>query len=226
MGIDYTAYAKFNEQFSLISAPDFVKQILVDKLKVFYVFTGEDFRFGNKSKGQGDSKLLGELAKKYGFGYSAIEKIVDENGERYSSTRARIAIRNGDVAGAANIMGRNFVISGTVKRGSAKGRDILGVATANIGLDSFVIPRFGVYCCKVRIRDEKYDAIANIGIRPTMGNDTAPQLEAHIFDFDKDIYGKLISVELISFIREEKKFGSVDELKAQIEKDIISCKTR
>jgi riboflavin kinase/FMN adenylyltransferase len=216
MGLDLVAYAEFNEAFSRISAEDFVKEILVGKMQVSHVFTGEDFSFGFKA--QGKSALLAELAKKYGFGYTAVAKINDNEGRRYSSTEVRKLIAAGKVDEVTGILDGSFEIEGVVQEGMQNGRK-LGFPTANIKLDGYILPKFGVYSCAVNIGGQRLRAICNIGVKPTYG-DNKPLLEVHILQFDDDIYGKTISVELIKFIREEKKFNSIEELKEQIEKDV------
>jgi riboflavin kinase/FMN adenylyltransferase len=220
IGLDFVAYAEFNEAFSQISAEDFVKNILVDKMKVSHVFTGEDFSFGYKA--QGKAGLLKELSKKYGFGYTAVAKINDKAGKRYSSTEIRKLIAAGKVNEVEELLDGKFEIEGVVQKGRQDGRK-LGFPTANISLDGYILPKFGVYSCAVNIGGQRLRAICNIGVKPTYG-DNKPMLEVHILQFDDDIYGKTISVELISFVREEKKFNSIEELKAQIETDVKNVK--
>jgi len=223
-GVDFMFIADFDEDFSKITALDFVKNWLVGKLKVSEVFTGEDFIFGHERTG--NARMLDDLSLKLGFRYNKIAKITDKNNERFSSTGIRKMILNERVDQVEPALGRNYRIRGTVIKGAEMGRKI-GFRTANIDLGEFIIPKFGVYECRAHIDGETYNAIANIGIKPSIyeANKTnRPLLEVHIFNFDRDIYGKEIAVELLRFIREERKFSSVEELKKQIEKDVETIK--
>lgn len=217
MEIDFVVYAEFNENFSKISANDFVETFLKNKLKASAIFTGEDFIFGHNRVG--NPLLLKNLGKKYGFSYYRVQEVKNDGGLRFSSSLARDLIRDGWVEEAAKILGRNYFIEGKVIKGAGRAFLDLGFATANIDLGEYVIPKFGVYEVVVRFDNIKLKAIANIGIKPTYG-ENKPLLEVHILNFSKDIYEKNISVEIIKFIREERKFDSVERLKNQIKNDI------
>jgi riboflavin kinase/FMN adenylyltransferase len=221
MGLDFVAYGEFNQAFAQISANDFVEKILVNKLKVAEVLTGDDFIFGHNR--EGNVELMKQLAAKFGFKYGVVSEVKNSGGARFSSSLARELIRQGKVKEAAEILGRNYTIEGKVIKGIKAAREQLGYATANIEMGEFVIPKFGVYEVVVKVEGEQKKGVANIGVKPTYG-DNKPLLEVHIFDFDQDIYGKDVFVELISFIRDEKKFNSVAELKEQIRKDVESVR--
>ncbi len=215
-GVDFVTYADFNEEFSKLSAEDFIKTLLCDKLHASEILTGEDFTFGYKRSG--NARILAEFGEKYGYKYTAISDIKDGSGKRYSSSLAREYIAEGRVIEAADILGRPYIIAGKVVKGKAEARK-LGFPTANIELKDYVIPKYGVYNITADIEGQKVKGVANIGVKPTYGNNE-PLLEVHLYNFNADIYGKNISVELNGFIREERKFANLSELQEQIKKDI------
>lgn len=206
----------FDSSFAEITAENFIKDILVDKLKLNTLITGKDFVFGKDRLG--NFETLNNAAEKYGFKYIPSELLFIDKTSKYSSTEIRKLLHEGTVEKAKEYLGRNYVIAGEVIKGRQEGRK-LGYKTANISLGEFVIPKFGVYSCNIKIDGETHKAIANIGIRPTF-NLEKPILEVHIFNFDRDIYKKYVEVEFVKFIRDEKKFDSVEDLKKQIENDI------
>ncbi len=217
MGLDFVACADFNEELSKTSAADFVKNILVGKLKVAHVFTGTDFRFGHKA--QGNSELLGKMAKELGFNYTAIENILGPEGQKYRSSVVRNFLMEGKIKEAEEIMGRSFEIEGEVIKGAQRGREI-GFPTANVDMGHYFLPKFGVYEVVVSIQNSEFKGVANIGVKPTVSGDNKPLLEVHIPNFSDDIYGKTISVKLLSFVRKEMKFQGIEELREQIRKDV------
>ncbi len=226
--IAYAMIAQFNQNFANINAGDFVKKILVEALNVKHLVIGYDFIFGKNR--EGNLQMLQEAAKLYGFKVSNIEAL-KINGQICSSTAIRKMLQNGDVVGANQLLGKNFSIQGHVVSGRKLARQ-LGFATANIMAKPHIIkPKFGVY--KVRLKIENRGAgnnttqngIMNFGIKPTIGGTFEPLYEIHIFDFNQDIYGKKISVELLDFLREEKKFDSLENLKQQIIMDVKTAKS-
>lgn len=215
--IDYLLIAEFNNSFAKISAHDFIENILHQQLEVKAVFTGKDFIFGHNRSG--NSPLLEVKSEEFNFYYTAISNVNDNSEIRYSSSRVRELLHNGEVETANKMLGYNFAISGEVLKGRQDGRK-LGFPTANLSIEGFATPKFGVYSGIVTLENgERYIAAVNIGISPTF-NETSVFLEAHILDFNSDIYGKTIHVELLNYIREEEKFDNLDELKKQIKKDI------
>ena len=192
--------------------------MLVNGLHVSHVVAGYDFRFG-KGRG-GDAAMLSYMGEEEGFGVSIVKEVLHD-GEAYSSTRIRERLAAGDPRGAAELLGHSWTVETHVITGDQRGRTI-GFPTANLALEDHVRPALGVYAVKVEIEDGphkgSYDGVANLGKRPTF-NKSDILLEVHIFDFEGDIYGHHMSVSFIDYLRAEKKFNGLDELKAQIAAD-------
>lgn len=221
-GIDIMFRINFDKEFASITADDFIKNILVDCCRVRHVVIGYDFIFGNKRSG--NAQLLEEKARIYGFGFSKVES-AGEKEEVFSSTKVRQYLSEGKLKEASNILGRNHFFCGKVISGDKRGRTI-GFPTANIDLGNLLRPKNGVYAVIVKIEgsDKIYKAVANIGKKPTFNSKDDVGLEVHIFDFNSNIYDKTIEVQLVEYIREEKRFNGIEELKGQIEKDCFSAK--
>ena len=219
LGADLLIVQRFDKAFSSLPAEDFVNTVLVDGLGAGHVVSGYDFVFGHKRGG--NCELLLAMGAKKGFGFTAVNAQTDSSGEAYSSTRVRERLGDADPRGAAAILGRDFEIEGRVARGEARGKSI-GFPTANILLGAYLRPALGVYAVRAAIEQENgeiwLDGVANIGVRPTFGSDGVV-LEVFLFDFDDDLYGKRLRVRLVDFLRPEKKFDGVDDLKAQIAQD-------
>ena len=219
LGVDLLIVQRFDKAFSSLPAEDFVNTVLVDGLGAGHVVSGYDFVFGHKRGG--NCELLLAMGAKKGFGFTAVNAQTDSSGEAYSSTRVRERLGDADPRGAAAILGRDFEIEGRVARGEARGKSI-GFPTANIPLGAYLRPALGVYAVRAAIEQENgeiwLDGVANIGVRPTFGSDGVV-LEVFLFDFDDDLYGKRLRVRLVDFLRPEKKFDGVDDLKAQIAQD-------
>ena len=219
LGADLLIVQRFDKAFSSLPAEDFVNTVLVDGLGAGHVVSGYDFVFGHKRGG--NCELLLAMGAKKGFGFTAVNAQTDSSGEAYSSTRVRERLGDADPRGAAAILGRDFEIEGRVARGEARGKSI-GFPTANIPLGAYLRPALGVYAVRAAIEQENgeiwLDGVANIGVRPTFGGDGVV-LEVFLFDFDDDLYGKRLRVRLVDFLRPEKKFDGIDDLKAQIAQD-------
>ena len=219
LGADLLIVQRFDKAFSSLPAEDFVNTVLVDGLGAGHVVSGYDFVFGHKRGG--NCELLLAMGAKKGFGFTAVNAQTDSSGEAYSSTRVRERLGDADPRGAAAILGQDFEIEGRVARGEARGKSI-GFPTANIPLGAYLRPALGVYAVRAAIEQENgeiwLDGVANIGVRPTFGSDGVV-LEVFLFDFDDDLYGKRLRVRLVDFLRPEKKFDGVDDLKAQISQD-------
>jgi len=218
LGIDILLVMKFDRDFANISADEFVKDLLVRDLKTRHVIIGHDCNFG-RNRG-GDAAFLRAKAAEHGFGFTQLSP--RGNAEPFSSTLIRNHIRKGEMREAAGLLGHPFAVLGTVIEGDKRGRTI-GFPTANLELGDYVRPKFGVYAAEAKIAGTAYKSIANIGIRPTIGGEKE-LLEVHILDWSGDIYGREIEVEFNDFIREEKKFSDVEELKKQIAEDIAKLK--
>jgi riboflavin kinase/FMN adenylyltransferase len=195
--------------------------VLVQGLDIRHLVVGDDFRFGCDRRG--DFALLQLAGAEYGFGVSDTCTRVYA-GERISSTRIRLALEACDFELAAKLLGRPYSISGRIGYGQQLGRQ-LGVPTANIQLRRYRSPLHGVFAVTAELDDGQcYRGVANVGVRPTVQGDKKPILEVHLFDFDRDIYGARIRVEFHHKLREEQKFASVDELRAQLLCDIEQAK--
>ncbi len=223
MDVDAVVFIKFDLPFSKLSPEEFVKDYLADKMKISHLLTGDDFRFAHKR--MGTVQDMKDLSGKYGFEYSALEQVLDEEkAERSSSTTIRTLLLTGNVKKAGKLLGRKFAIAGTVQEGHKLAGPVLGYPTANIDTGSYAPMKNGAYYCLVEIDGAIHDAACNYGVKPTLEtNETKPLLEVHILNYNGNLYGKEISVEFCEFIREEMKFedpNKFDKLRAQIEKDI------
>jgi riboflavin kinase / FMN adenylyltransferase len=221
-GADAMMVFAFDEELAGTSAEDFVEEILLRRFGVAGVVTGNDFVFGKGRRG--DVVVLAEYAKSHGF-FTEIAAPVTEDEDIISSSRIREALKAGDCETAARLLTRPFTIEGVVEHGAKQGRE-LGYPTANIRLGSYVRPKYGIYAVRARLPDGRtLDGAANLGIRPSF-NPPIELLEPHFFDFEGDLYGQTIGIELVSFIREEAKFDDLDALKVQMTEDCEEAKRR
>jgi riboflavin kinase/FMN adenylyltransferase len=220
-GVDTVICLHFTEAVRCLSAQDFVKDILVDRLGVKYLIVGDDFRFGRKQSG--DYPMLEQAGEQYGFGVTNTHTLV-MNGQRVSSTAVRTALNNSDFSLAEQLLARPYSISGRVMYGQQLGRTI-GVPTANLALKGKKAPLEGVFAVEVAglEEDKLVQGVANVGVRPTVGG-KVPVLEVHLFDFNRSIYGEHIRVVFRKKIRDEKRFEGLDALKKQIQLDIDSAR--
>ncbi len=209
----------FNKSFSNISSDNFIKNILVNKLKSKYIFVSRNFRFGKKRTG--DINTLKKFEQKYSY-KTIITIPYQKNKKIISSSLIRNNIAEGKVENMQKLLGRPWSIVGEVVRGQQNGRKI-GFPTCNIKWNSYVLPKLGVYLVKVETKNFKRKGIANIGYRPTF-NGKNLLLEVNIFGIKLNLYKKILKISFIKFIRPEKKFNNIIELKNQIKKDIIKAK--
>ena len=195
----------------------FAADVLHQGLGARHVAVGFDNSFG---KGRtGTPQTMAAYGREMGFGVSVAAPFGDEGGDKYSSTAVRTALREGKPEVAAEILGRPFAIEGPVQRGRQLGRT-LGFPTANVALADYVTPRFGAYATRTRLSDGRELAgVANLGVNPTVHGVTAPLLEVWLFDFDEDIYDRIIETDLIAFLRPEEKFASVEIMTEQVMAD-------
>jgi riboflavin kinase/FMN adenylyltransferase len=216
LGVDVLVVQRFNRAFSLLGAEGFVSDVLVKGIGASHVVAGYDFVFGHKRKG--DCQLLLAMGKRLGFGFTAVNAVEDPTGQVYSSTRVRERLEAGDPKGAQAILGRPFEIEGRVIQGDRRGRAI-GFPTANLRLGQYLRPAAGVYAVRATVSGGEWqDGVANLGNRPTFaGRDVL--LETFLFDFSGDLYGRRLRVRLVDYLRPEKKFDGIEELKAQIAAD-------
>ena len=219
LGVDLLFVLPFDLNFSKVSADDFVRTLIVEGLAARHAVVGYDFHFGHQRGGTPD--VLRKLGERWGFGVTVVAPLGIASGTVYSSTRIRQQLTAGEVRDAAILLGRPFEIEGRVELGDRRGRAI-GFPTANLRLGDTIRPAGGVYAVRVQIEGETpprwRDGVANLGTRPTVGG-TDLRLEAHLFDFADDLYGKHLRVALIEHLRPERKFAGLDELKAQIAAD-------
>jgi riboflavin kinase/FMN adenylyltransferase len=213
-GIAAVLAQRFDAAFAALSADAFIEDVLLKGLGARHVVCGYDFTFGAR-RGGNVEMLRGEAAKR-GFGATVLDPVMRE-GEIYSSTRIREALRAGWISEAAELLGHPWEIEGVVELGDQRGRTI-GFPTANVALGEHLRPRFGVYAVRALVDDVWRDAVANLGRRPTFGK-LQENFEIHLFDFAGDLYGKVLRVALVDFIRPEMKFSGLDQLKAQIAAD-------
>jgi riboflavin kinase/FMN adenylyltransferase len=220
-GVDHLVVKKFTKEFSRLSAQDYVRDILVDTLHVKHIIIGYDHHFGrNRTANINDLKAFGEI---YGFKVTEISaQEIDE--VTVSSTKIRKALLDGDIKTANTFLGYNFMLTGIVIKGKGLGKQ-LKFPTANISIkESYkLIPKNGVYVVKAKIEDAVVFGMMNIGTNPTV-NGKVQSIEVHFFDFSKDIYGLQLEVEILERLRDEQKFGSLDDLKDQLAKDLINSK--
>lgn len=215
-GIDYCISLDFTQEMSRLTAHGFMLEILKEKLNVKTLIIGYDHRFGhNRSEGFEDYVRYGRE-----MGMEVLQAAEFSPQEHISSSRIRRLLGNGEVEKAAQLLTYNYTISGRIVEGFKVGRTI-GFPTANIKVwESFkVIPAFGVYAVYVNIEGEKYKGMLYIGKRPTLQNGDNISLEVNIFDFDNDLYYKSLSVEFLKFVRPDRKFANIEELKFQINRD-------
>jgi len=207
------------------TADQFVREVLVKGLGVRGVIVGADFRFG---KGRtGDAALLEALGESLGFAVDIFAPVVARNSKKISSTEIRDSLKAGKPERAAELLGHWWTIESRVEQGDGRGR-LLGFPTANMRLDGYMKPAFGVYAVRAMVMEEdkavaRFNGVANLGTRP-MFELAAPLLEAHLFDFSDDLYGRHLAVELIAYVRPELKFDSVEKLKTQMAQDCVDAR--
>jgi len=215
LGVDTAYIFRFDAAFAAISPVQFVEEVL-RPLKVRGAVVGFDFSFGHR--GEGNPQMLSELGES--FMEVDIVEPYEIDDAKVSSTRIREAIAAGEPETAALLLGRSYRITGTVEHGDGRGRTI-GFPTANVSPNSnYALPRLGVYAVVLHVKGKVHGGVMNVGVKPTFETGlTHPTFEIHIFDFDEDIYGQQVQVELLHFIRAERKFASVQQLIEQIGAD-------
>lgn len=224
LGLDYLIIIDFDRSFSIISAQQFVQDVIVEHFHPEVIMIGYDHKFGKGR--EGDIEFLRKQSQKFNFEVEEIPAFSKDD-IKINSTTIRRLLENGEVEKAASLLGRNYLLCGIVAKGQQRGR-MLGFPTANISLSdkAKLIPRDGVYEVLVRVgeEDKQYKGALNIGYRPSVDDQLRFTVEVYILDFDEDIYGQKICVEFLSFIRPEMKFGSVEQLMAQIKSDVAQIR--
>jgi riboflavin kinase / FMN adenylyltransferase len=213
-GIDLAVVLRFDAALAQLSADTFIEQMLVRDLGVAHVVVGYDFRFGKARAG--DPELLRRAGKAHGFGVTVVAQVAG-GGEVYSSSAVRAELAQGDVQGAAEMLGHWWRVQGTVVGGAKRGTG-LGFPTANIALTPGTALAHGIYAVRVLLEGKTHDAAAYLGTRPTF-DDGSPLLEVFLLDFDGDLYGREIAVDFIGHIRGDRRFDTIESLTVQMELD-------
>ncbi|PEY41280.1 bifunctional riboflavin kinase/FMN adenylyltransferase [Bacillus cereus] len=219
LGIDMLYVVKFDESFAGLLPQQFVDEYIIG-LNVKHVVAGFDYSYGRLGKGTMETLPFHARGE---FTQTVIEKVEFQE-EKVSSTALRKLIRNGEMEQIPSILGRAYTVEGTVVHGDKRGRQI-GFPTANVALsEEYLLPPVGVYAVRLKVHDEWYDGVCNIGYKPTFKEDERQlSIEVHLFHFNEDIYDQIVAVEWHMRIREEKKFNGIEELVAQIAKDKITA---
>jgi len=217
LGVDLLVVLEFTYEFSRLSSREFYQRFVVGLVGVCEVVVGHDHMFGRDR--EGSTEKLREIGKEFGFGVDMLGPLL-VGGEAVSSTRVRAALREGNVARVARFLGAPYSLSGTVVRGDGRGRKI-GYPTANIRLAGGrkLIPSDGVYVVDAVVGDEAFRGMMNIGLRPTLTDGSARTLEVHLLGVDRDFVGQSLSVLFLERLREERRFGSLEELVGQLARD-------
>jgi riboflavin kinase / FMN adenylyltransferase len=214
LGLDLAVVLPFNRELASLSADDFIARVLVNGLRARHVVIGHDFFFG---KGRsGTPETMREAAQRSGFGLTVVAPVAEE-GEVFSSSAIRLRLAQGDVKGAAAMLGRWWRVGGRVVGGAKRGVG-LGFPTANVPLPRGTALGHGIYAVRACVEGKRYDGAAYLGTRPTYDNGM-PVLEVFLFSFEGDLYGRDIEVEFIDFVRGDRKFASSEELVAQMQAD-------
>ena len=219
-GVDFVLCLAFNRRLRELSADEFVRQVLVEGLRVKHLEIGDDFRFG--AGRSGDFDFLVRAGEQYAFTVEAA-LTVELDGERVSSTRVRQALQAGELELAGRLLGRPYALGGCVLHGQKLARQ-LGTPTANVQLKRRKPPLCGVFLVSVLHQGRRYQGVANIGQRPTVAGDGSPHLEVHLLDFAGDLYGQRLTVEFHHKLRDEQRFASLEALKTAIDADVAAAR--
>lgn len=216
LGLDEIIILDFNKKIADLSPEQFIEKI-IKPLNIKHLVVGYDFTYGKF--GAGKAQTLKALDKP-GFSVEVVDEI-DFKNEKISSSRIHQALSKGDVKLANNLLGRNYFVIGSVVRGKGNGKKI-GFPTANLDIGEYALPKNGVYAVKVLHKNKTYLGMANIGVHPTIMKISKPLLEVNIIGFNKDIYGQELVVEFVKYVRDEKKFPSIQDLIKQLNKDKLT----
>ncbi|MCA9771929.1 MAG: bifunctional riboflavin kinase/FAD synthetase [Myxococcales bacterium] len=216
LGVDVLVCERFTEEFAAQSPEDFVREVLVERLRARHVFVGYDYRFGKGRAGNID--LLRDLGERWGFAVDVTEAY-SVDGEIVGSTLIRRLVSEGRVREAARFLGRTFFFRGRVVHGKERGKK-MGIPTANLVTETEVLPSNGVYAVYVDLDGRRYHGAMNVGVNPTFGDAAGRQLEVFVLNYEGDLYGKSLRVHFVERIREERKFPNPEALVAQIRRDV------
>jgi riboflavin kinase/FMN adenylyltransferase len=215
LGIEQAIVIRFNKEFAAQYAETFLSETVAERLHAKEVYLGKGFAFG-KNRG-GNIELLRHMSHDLGFFADEVAEVRIRN-QRISSSEIRKFLAEGKINRARKMLGRPYGVEGVIVRGDRRGHTI-GFPTANLHPHNRVIPKFGVYATATLIDDAWRRGVTNVGVRPTFETNSEPSIETYIFDFDEELYGDVLRVRFLHRIRDERKFGGIDELRAQIEKD-------
>jgi riboflavin kinase / FMN adenylyltransferase len=215
LGIDFLFIVHFTPEFANLLPQEFIDQYVID-LNVKHVVAGFDYSYGRLGKGTMEVLPFHSREK---FTFTIVDKLTCGN-EKVSSTRIRHYIKDGKTVELPELLGRFYMTAGIVVHGDKRGRTI-GFPTANVETeDEYILPPLGVYAVKIKIGEDWYEGVCNVGYKPTFNKEALKvSVEVHVFDFNKDIYGELVMVEWHKYLRKEQKFSGIEELVTQIEKD-------
>jgi riboflavin kinase/FMN adenylyltransferase len=218
-GMEVLIRIPFTKQFASLSAEDFIKNLLVDKIGMKAIIVGGDYTFGKNR--EGNLAVLKSFASQLGYEVIVADwiKAAQNVSDRISSTKIRELVMAGNIEPASKMLGRHYQIRGRVVKGRDRGGKLLGIPTANINLQDELCPKTGIYAVTVEYNNRIYKGVANIGYSPTF-DDNEFTVEVHLLDFAENIYDEKIRVNFIERIRDEKKFADISELKEQINQDI------
>jgi riboflavin kinase/FMN adenylyltransferase len=216
LGIEQTIVVRFTKEFSNISAREFLKDVVADRLHAKEVDLGKGFAFGHSR--EGNIELLQRLSSELGFVAGEVPE-VKMRGQRVSSSKIRQLLAAGQVNLARRMLGRPYGVEGRVERGSERGH-LLGFPTANLHPHNRVIPRNGVYVTGTLIDGQWRRSVTNVGLRPTFGEATEPSVETFVMNWDGDLYGDVVRIRFLYRLRDERRFSSIDQLKTQIRRDV------
>jgi len=222
LGLDLTVVLTFDRDFASRSAEEFIDRVLVQALGISHAVIGYDFCFGRGRAGTGETLAAAGAAK--GFGVTRLAAVKGPDGEVQSASRIRHLIAEGDVGKAAQLLGRFWEIEGVVESGDRRGRE-LGFPTANLRLGETLHPVYGIYAAQALIDGRWRDCVVSIGVRPTV-NDRGVLVEAHVFDYSGDLYGRTLRLRLVDYLRPEAKFADLDALTRQIAADCREARAR
>ena len=220
-GVDAAVVLAFTRELAAVEPEAFVKDVLLERLRAREIVVGYNHRFGRGARG--DARLLEDLATRAGFRAHVVPPMTVD-GAAESSSEIRSSLQRGDVVAAARSLGRPYAIAGTVTSGAGRGRT-LGFPTANIESDRPLLVSRGVYWGRVHVDQGQHSAVVNVGVRPTFG-ETTLAVEAHLLDFTGDLYGRHVRLDFLDRLRDEMRFPSVEDLKAQVFRDIAAARGR
>jgi riboflavin kinase/FMN adenylyltransferase len=221
LGVEQTIVVRFTAEFAQIRAEEFLRDVVKERLHAKEIYLGKGFAFGHDRDGNID--LLRRVSQDLGFFADEVPE-VQVRGQRVSSSRVRQLLKEGKVNLARRLLGRPYGVEGIVERGDERGHR-LGFPTANVHPKNRVIPRNGVYVTGALIDGQWRRSVTNVGLRPTFGADTEPSVETFVIDWAGDLYGDVVRVRFLHRLRDERKFNSIDELKKQIEYDVMRTRS-